>query len=439
MASVGAKRSRATLLAVYYRAAQGLDQCGHPDRSAASGRINSAERLMLKNVYVTGGVRTPFGAFNGSLSPLTAPQLGVITVRETLRRANVDPKEVDRVFFGNVLQAGLGQNVARQAALGAGLGVNVGAVTVNKVCGSSMQTVIMAAQEIQCGDAALIVAGGTESMSNAPYLLRKARTGYRMGHGELVDSMIHDGIWDVYTNRHMGTCGDQCATKYDISREEQDAFSIQSYEWAIQAWENGFYAKNVIPVEVPSKEGATLVERDEDVAKFRGADAMRKLRPAFAKDGTITAGNASKINDGAAAMVVFGDEKKKALGLKPTAKILGFAGAALESDWFTIAPIYAIRALCDKLSIKPQDVDLFEINEAFAVVAIVAIRELKLRREQVNVAGGAVAIGHPIGASGSRIINTLVRALHLHDKRLGIATLCIGGGEALAIALERCD
>jgi len=393
---------------------------------------------MLKNVYIAGGVRTPFGAFNGALSPLSAPQLGAITIREALKRASVDPKEVDGVLFGNVIQAGLGQNVARQCALGAGLGVNVGAVTVNKVCGSSMRTVIIAAQEIQCGDAGLTVAGGCESMSNAPYFLRKARTGYRMGHGELLDAMIHDGLWDVYTDRHMGMCGDMCAAKYDLTREDQDKFSIESYEWAIKAWDDGFYARAVVPVEVPGRNGSTTLDRDEDVAKFRGAEAMRALRPAFGPDGTVTAGNASKISDGAAAMVVFSEEKKNALGLKPAARILGHTNAAMESDWFSIAPIHAIRALCDKLSIKPQDVDLYEINEAFSVVPLVAIRELKLDRDKVNVAGGAVAIGHPIGASGARIINTLIRALEDRDKRLGIACLCIGGGEASAIAVERC-
>jgi len=394
---------------------------------------------MLKNVYVAGGVRTPFGSFNGSLSSLSAPQLGALTIRETLKRAGVDGMEVDEVLFGNVIGAGLGQNVARQCTLGAGLNVNVAATTINKVCGSSMRAVILAAQAIQCGDAGLIVAGGCESMTNAPYLLRKARTGYRMGHGELIDAMIHDGIWDVYTNKHMGTCGDQCAAKYSFSRRDQDDFAIESYKRAIKAWDDGFYAKGVVSVEIPSKKGpATIVERDEDVAKFHGEEAMRTLKPAFAPDGTVTAGNASKINDGAAAMVVFGEEKKKALGLKPVARILGHANAAMEPDWFSIAPIYAIRKLCDKLEIKPQDIDLFEINEAFAVVAMAAIRELKLDHAKVNVAGGAVAIGHPIGATGARIINTLTRALEKQNKRIGIACLCIGGGEASAIAVERC-
>lgn len=393
---------------------------------------------MLKNVYVAGGVRTPFGAFNGALASLTAPELGSVAIRAALQKAGVDPKEVDEVLFGNVLGAGVGQNPARQASLGAGLGVEVGATTINKVCGSSLRAVILAAQAIQCGDAGLIVAGGCESMTNAPYLLRKARGGYRMGHGELVDAMIYDGLWDVYTSRHMGTCGDQCATKYNISREDQDTFAIESYTRAIRAWEDGFYSTGVVPVEVKSKKSSTIVDHDEDVAKFQGEEKLRSLSPAFGANNTITAGNASKINDGAAAMVVFDDEMKKALGIKPVARILGHANVAMESDWFTIAPIYAIRKLCEQLKIKPGEVDLYEINEAFAVVPLVAIHELKLDRNRVNVAGGAVAIGHPIGASGARIVNTLTRALERHDKTLGIACLCIGGGEASAIAVERC-
>jgi len=393
---------------------------------------------MLKNVYVAGGVRTPVGSFNGGLSGQTAVQMGTITIRNALQRAGVDGKEVDEVLMGNVLGAGLGQNIARQASIGAGLGTNVGATTINKVCGSGMRAAILAAQAIQCGDAHLIVAGGCESMSNAPYLLRKARTGYRMGHGELIDSMIHDGLWDVYTDQHMGNCGDICARKYDFSREDQDSYAIESYTRAIKAWEDGFFAAESVPVEIKTRKGTTVVDRDEDVAKFQGPEKLRGLRPAFGKDSMVTAGNASGINDGAAAMVVFDDEKRNALGIKPQARILGHANAALDSEWFTIAPIHAIRMLCDRLEVKPGDVDLYEINEAFAVVAMVAIRELSLDHSRVNVAGGAVAIGHPIGATGARIIGTLVNALHKHDKKIGIACACIGGGEASAIALERC-
>ncbi|MGD2110224.1 MAG: thiolase family protein [Phycisphaerae bacterium] len=394
---------------------------------------------MLKNVYLAGGSRTPQGSFNGTLAAMTAPELGSIVIRSALERAGVDVKEVDEVIFGNVLGAGIGQNPARQASFKAGLGTNVGATTVNKVCGSGLRAVINAAQAIQCGDAHMVVAGGCESMSNAPYLLAKARTGYRMGHGELLDAMIHDGLWDVYTNQHMGNCGDLCARKYNFSREDQDSFAIESYKRAITAWENGFFAEEVVPVEIKTRKGSTLVERDEDVAKFQGEEKLRALRPAFGKDSMVTAGNASGINDGAAALVVYDDDKKNGLKLRPKARILGHANAAMESEWFTIAPIRAIRTLCDKLEIKPADVDLYEINEAFSVVTMVAMKELGLDHARVNVAGGAVSIGHPIGATGARILTTLIHALHSHQKKVGIACACIGGGEASAIAVERCE
>ena len=394
---------------------------------------------MGRNVYLTGGMRTPFGSLNGALATFSASELGAKAIKATLTSAEVDGKHVDEVLMGNVIGAGLGQNVARQATLGAGLDVGVGATTINKVCGSSLRTVILASQAIECSDADLVVAGGCESMSNAPYLLKKARTGYRMGHGELIDAMIHDGLWDVYTDRHMGTCGDQCAIKFGFSRDDQDTYSIESYKRAIAAWENGFFADGVTAVEVKTRKETILVERDEDPAKFRGEEALRALRPAFDRESTVTAGNASGINDGAAAMVVVGEEKMKSLGLKPKARILGHANVAMESDWFTVAPIHAIKKLCSKLEILPTDVDLYEINEAFAVVAMVAIKELGLDHAKVNVAGGAVAIGHPIGATGSRLVNTLVRALHHHKKKVGIACLCIGGGEATALAVERCD
>lgn len=394
---------------------------------------------MLKDIYVAGHVRTPFGSFNGSLAGHTAGELGAVAIRGALERAGVSPEDVDEVLFGNVIGAGLGQNVARQASLGAGLPISCGATTINKVCGSSLRAVILAAQGIQCGDAGLIVSGGCESMTNAPYLLKKARGGYRMGHGELLDAMINDGLWDVYTDKHMGTCGDLCATEYSINREEQDNFSIASYERALASWEDGFFAEGIVPVEIKSRKGSSMFERDEDVAKFAGADKLRSLRPAFGPESMITAGNASGINDGAAAMIVFDEERRQKLGLKPTAKIVGHANVAMASDWFTIAPIYAIRKVCEELGWSPSDdVDLYEINEAFAVVALVAIKELGLDHAKVNVAGGAVAIGHPIGATGARIVNTLVRAMERHGKKRGIACLCIGGGEATAIALELC-
>lgn len=392
---------------------------------------------MLKNVYVAGGVRTPFGSMSGSLSGMTAPQLGSVVIRQVLQRAGIDPRHVDHVYFGNVLQAGQGQNVARQASLGAGIPDSVGAITINKVCGSSLRAVIMASQAIQCGDADIIIAGGCESMTNAPYLLPKARQGYRMGNGELVDSMIHDGIWDVYKNKHMGTCGEMCAAKFKFTRQEQDAFATASYQRATDAWKSGFYAEAVVPVEIKSRKGVETVTMDEDVAKF-DASKMATLKPAFSADGTITAGNASGINDGAAGMAVYGEEKMKALGLKPVARILGYANFATEPDWFTIAPIHAIRKLCEQLSLKVGQVDLFEINEAFSVVPMAAMRELGLDHAKVNAFGGAVAIGHPIGATGSRIVNTLTRGLKWRKGKIGIACLCIGGGEADALAVELC-
>jgi len=373
----------------------------------------------------------------GSLGSMKAPELGSVAIRETLKRAAVDAKAVDEVYMGNVIAAGIGQNIARQASIGAGIATDVGAITINKVCGSSMRAVIIASQAIQCGDADLIVAGGCESMTNAPYLLYNARQGYRMGNGQLVDSMIHDGIWDVYNDKHMGTCGDLCADKYKVSREQQDAYAITSYKRAIQAWEDGFYKAEVVPVEVKSRRETIVVDHDEDVAKFR-EDKMGSLRPAFGKDGTVTAGNASGINDGAASMIVVGEEKMKSLGVKPTAHILGYANAATDPEWFTVAPIHAIKKLSEKISLSLKDVDLFEINEAFSVVPMVAMSELGLDHAKVNVFGGAVAIGHPIGATGARIINTLVRGLEHKGGKIGIACLCLGGGEADAIAVERC-
>ncbi|MHC5110332.1 MAG: thiolase family protein [Planctomycetota bacterium] len=392
---------------------------------------------MLKDVYVTGHVRTPFGSFNGALSGLTAGALGSVAIKGTLERSGIKPEDVDEVLFGNVIGAGLGQNVARQATLGAGLPISCGATTINKVCGSSLRAVVLGAQGIQCGDADVVLAGGAESMTNAPYFLKRARSGYRMGHGELFDALIHDGLWDVYKDKHMGTCGDLCAHEYGITREDQDHYAIESYRRAIASWEDGFFAEGIVPVDIKSRRETVTFAKDEDVAKFVGEEKLRSLRGAFGPESTVTAGNASGINDGAASMLVFGSEAKDRLGIKPSARILGHANVAMDSEWFTIAPIHAIRKLCDQLNWSPKDVDLFEINEAFSVVALVAIRELGLSHEKVNVAGGAVAIGHPIGATGARIANTLIRALERQNKKTGIACLCIGGGEATAVAFER--
>jgi len=392
---------------------------------------------MAKNVYITGGMRTPIGSYLGSLANVPAAQLGATAIRASLAGAGIQPGDVDEVFMGNVVGAGLGQNIARQCALGAGLGQDVGATTISKVCGSGMRAIIHANQAIICGDLDVAVAGGVESMSGAPYLLPKARQGYRMGNGELIDAMIHDGLWDVYNNVHMGTCGDKCAAENGFSREEQDAFAIESHRRAVAAWERGFYKNLVAPVEITSRKGTVVVERDEDVDRFV-PEKVGQLRPAFGKDGTVTAANASGINDGAAACMVAGEDSVKSLGLKPAVRIIGHANVAMEPTQFTVAPIHALRKLSDKLSIKLADVDLFEINEAFAVVAMVAMRELDLPHDRLNVNGGAVVCGHPIGATGARITIELAASMIERNANLGVACLCIGGGEASAIAIERC-
>ena len=339
--------------------------------------------------------------------------------------------------MGNVLGAGLGQNIARQCSIAAGIGKDVPCTTINKVCGSSMKSPIAAAQAIQCGDAELIVAGGTESMSNAPYLLPKARTGYRMGDGQIIDAMVNDGLWDVYNDAHMGTCGDKCAEKHNFTMEDQNKYAIESYKRAQKAQAEGILAREIVPVEVKSRKATITVDADEEPARFN-EEKFGKLRPAFGKDGTVTAGNASTINDGAGAMIVCSQEKAKALNIPLEGRILGYAGAATEPDWFTVAPVYALRKLAEKLNLKWGDVDLFEINEAFSVVTMLALKELKLPHEKVNIFGGAVALGHPIGATGARLITTLLNGLEHTGGKLGVATLCIGGGEALAIAIERC-
>ena len=392
---------------------------------------------MVNGVYLAGGVRTAIGSFCGSFENVSAPALGSAVVKASVARAGISPDKVDEVIFGNVVSAGLGQNVARQAAIGAGLNSNIGATTVNKVCGSGLKAVMLAAQAIKCGDASLIIAGGTENMSRAPYLLDKARTGYRMGDGKLTDSMIRDGLWDVYNNVHMGTCGDQCAEKYHFSRQAQDDFAVASFQRAREATAKGILAQEIEPVEVKTGKETTKIAEDETPKEFN-EEKLRKLRPAFGEKGTITAGNASSINDGAAALLVASPEKVKALGLKPQAKILGYATYSREPEWFTLAPIGAISKLLKMLSLNVSDIDLFEINEAFAVVPMAAMKELGIPHDKVNVHGGAVALGHPIGASGARTLVTLLNALKQRGGRIGVDSLCIGGGEAVAMAVELC-
>ncbi len=390
----------------------------------------------MKNLVVLSAARTPIGSFLGKLSSLPAPALGSIAIKAALARAGVRPQDVEQVVFGNVLQAGLGQAPARQASLGAGIPDTVPCVTVHKVCGSGMRAVMDVGNGIAAGEYEVAVAGGMESMSNAPYLLDKARTGLRMGNGTLVDSMIKDGLWDPYKDVHMGNCAEMCVSKYHFTREEQDAFSLESYRRAQNAAKTGLFADEIAPVEVAQKKGDPL-RIDADEEPFSAPlEKMPTLKPAFQKDGSVTAANSSKINDGAAALVVASEDKAKAMGWKPIARIVASTGVAQAPDWFTTAPIGAIQKLLAKTGLQVSDIDLFEINEAFAVVAMAAIKELSLDPAKVNVRGGAVALGHPIGASGARILTTLIHALRRDGRKRGIAAICIGGGEATAMLVE---
>jgi len=390
----------------------------------------------MKNLVVLSAVRTPIGSFLGKLSTLSANELGAAAIRCGLERARVPADRVEQVIMGNVLQAGQGQAPARQAAIKAGVPDTVPCVTVHKVCGSGMRAVMDAGNAIQAGEYDLAVAGGMESMSNSPYLLEKARTGLRMGNGTLVDSMIKDGLWDPYGDKHMGSCAEMCVSKYSFTRAEQDAFSLESYRRAQEATKSGAFADEIIPVEVPQKKGAA-VRVDADEEPFAAPlDKMPTLKPAFEKTGSVTAANSSKINDGAAALVVTSEEHARSNGWTPIARIVASSGVAQAPEWFTTAPIGAMQKLLKKTGVSASEVDLFEINEAFAAVAMAAIKELSLDPAKVNVRGGAVALGHPIGASGARILTTLIHALRREHKKRGIAAICIGGGEATAMLVE---
>jgi acetyl-CoA C-acetyltransferase len=390
----------------------------------------------MKEIVVLSAARTPVGSFLGKLASLPAPALGSTAIRGALERAKVRPDQVEQVVFGNVLQAGQGQAPARQASLGAGIPESVPCVTVHKVCGSGMRGVMDAANAIQAEEYELAVAGGMESMSNAPYLLDRARSGYRMGNAPIIDSMIKDGLWDPYKDIHMGNCAEMCVRKYSFTREEQDAFALESYKRAQHASKSGLFADEIVPVEVPRKKGET--ERvDVDEEPFAAPlEKIASLKPAFDKQGSVTAANSSKINDGAAALVIASAEKAKKMGLSPIARVVAYAGVAQAPEWFTTAPIGAIRKLLEKTGLSVADIDLFEINEAFAAVAMAAIKELSLDPAKVNVRGGAVAMGHPIGASGARILTTLIHALRQEKKKRGLAAICIGGGEATAMVVE---
>ena len=389
-----------------------------------------------ESVVLAGPKRTPVGAFQGSLSTVSAQHLGAIAIRSALNAADVLPNSVDEVIMGNVLQAGLGQAPARQAAIYAGLPDSVECLTINKMCGSGLKAVMLASQAIQTGDASVIVAGGMESMTQAPYLLPKARDGYRLGHADIVDSMIIDGLWDVYNDRHMGNCADMCAEKYSFSREEQDAFTKESYTRAQRAQSEGKFADEIVSVEVKDRrENVSEVSVDDEPGKA-DFEKMTKLKPAFGKEGTVTAANASKINDGAAALVVLDENKGAELKVKPVARILAQASVAQEPEWFTTAPVGAIQKVLIKAGLEMSDIDLFEINEAFSNVAMAAMKELDISHDVVNVNGCAVALGHPIGASGARILVTLLHAMKTRDVKRGLAAICIGGGEASALIVE---
>jgi acetyl-CoA C-acetyltransferase len=394
--------------------------------------------MMMREVVILSAVRTPIGAFQGNLSSLSGPELGAAAVAGAIAAAGVEATGVDQAYLGSVLGAGVGQAPARQAALGAGCPVTTGAVTVNKVCGSAMKAVMIAANELRCEDFELVVAGGMESMSQAPYLALNARAGLRLGHGKLLDSMIHDGLWDPYTDQHMGNCGDLCAREYQFSREQQDAFAAESYRRAQRAIEDGSFDAEIVPVEVPSRKGdPKQVIHDEEPGRAK-LEKMAQLRPAFDREGTITAANASKINDGAAVLVLTTAEHAKSLnGATPIARLVSHASFAQEPEWFTTAPAEAARRAVARAGLGLEDIDLWEVNEAFAVVAMAFIDDLGLSADRVNVNGGAVALGHPIGASGARILVTLLHAMAARAARRGCAAVCLGGGEATAVVVER--
>jgi acetyl-CoA C-acetyltransferase len=391
----------------------------------------------MRETVIVSAVRTPIGSFGGSLSSLSAPQLGAIVIQEALKRCNVTKESVDEVIMGSVLTAGMGQAPARQAAIYAGLPESVECMTINKVCGSGLKSVALAAQAIALGDADIIVAGGMESMSNVPYMLDKARTGYRMGHGQLTDLMIHDGLWDVYNNFHMGNAGEICAKEFNLTRALQDEFATLSYKRAINAQQNNLFKEEIVPVTIPQKSGDPIIISEDEEPKKVKFEKIPTLKPAFQKDGTVTAANASKINDGAAAVVVMSKQKADELGIRPIAKIVNYASFARKPEWFTTAPADAISKVLKKANLTKDDIDLFEINEAFSVVPLVVNKILGLDINKVNVNGGAVALGHPIGASGTRILVTLINAMQQRNVKRGLASLCIGGGEAIALIVEK--
>jgi acetyl-CoA C-acetyltransferase len=392
------------------------------------------------DVVIISGCRTAVGKFQGSLTDLSATQLGAVVVREAVKRAGLNSDRVDECIMGNVLPAGLGQNPARQAAILGGLSPATGAMTINKVCGSGLKAVALAAQAVQTGNSSIVVAGGMESMTNAPYLLPQARKGYRLGNGKVIDSMVHDGLWDIYNDYHMGMTGENVAEKYGITREEQDEFAVNSHRKAVAAMKECRFKSQIVPVELPAKkkgEAPLLFERDESPREDTTVEVLRALKPAFKKDGTVTAGNAPGVNDGAAAVVVTSAQRAKELGAQPMVRIVAQATSGVEPKWVMMAPVDAVRKIWEKTGWKNEDVDLYELNEAFSVQALGVMRELRLDPDKVNVNGGAVAIGHPIGASGARVLVTLIYEMTRRNVKRGIAALCLGGGNAVAMAVER--
>jgi len=391
----------------------------------------------MREVVIASAARTPVGEFQGALSEIPSTRLGSIVIEAALERAGVVPDDIDTCIMGCVLPAGLGQAPARQAAFGANLPVSVDCMTINKVCGSGLKAVMLAFDSIRLGEADVVVAGGMESMTRAPYALDKARGGFRMGDGQIIDLMIKDGLWDAYNDFHMGRAAELCAEKYGFTRELQDEFAIESYARAQRAQKEGLFKEEIVPVSVPQRKGDPIIVSDDEGPPRAKPDKIPKLRPAFKKDGTVTAANASSINDGAAAMVVTSAEFAEAKGIEPLARIVAHDTASREPEWFTVAPAEAMKKIFEKTGLSPDDIDLFEINEAFAVVTLAANKEFGLDPAIVNVNGGAVAIGHPIGASGARVLTTLLYAMKQRDAKRGLATLCIGGGEAVVMIVDR--
>jgi len=393
----------------------------------------------MKEVYIVSAVRTPIGSFNGSLSSVSATQLGATAIKGALSKINLSPTEVDEVLMGSVLQAGLGQAPARQAAMFADIGEQVPCTTVNKVCASGMKAISQGAQAIMLGDADVVVTGGMENMSRVPHYLPGSRNGTKLGNITMVDGMVFDGLTDVYDQKHMGTCADLCATEYEITREDQDNFAIQSYERSAQAWKEGKFADEVVPVSVPQRKGDPIVVSEDEEYKNVKMEKIPALRPVFTKDGSVTAANASTLNDGAAAVILMSKEKAEALGVKPIAKIVSYADAAREPQWFTMAPSKAIPKALKKAGLENSDIDFWELNEAFSVVALANMKELGLDAEKVDVNGGAVSLGHPLGCSGARIIITLLNVLKQNNAKRGCAGICNGGGGASAMVIELVD